>query len=329
MLKNNLAKYAEKIRFFDYYGNLRRKITKSQVIILLYHRIGPMSDKWKFDPLNPQIFEEQIKYFVENFEIISLKHLNRMILNGDIPEKAVAITIDDGYKDNYKFAYPILKKYSIPATIFLSTGIIDQKKLLWDEELSYVLLNTDKDSIDIKDMGFYKLNSDENRIKASLEIARKLEKMDNNEKESMMEKVIDLLGVNIPDKLGKQNIISWNEIKRMNEKGIDFGAHTVNHPILTSIDIDDAKWEVSESKNRIEEVLGVDVNSFSYPNGDYNDKILSLVKDAGFNSSVSVEPGFVNNSVDELYQLKRINGTTKDLHVLKLSLCGLWGLRNF
>ncbi len=327
MYKNNLAKYADKTRFLDFYGSLRRKISKSQVIILVYHRIGPMTDKWSVNPmLHHDLFEEQINYFSKNFEIISLNNLSEMIARGTIPEKAVVITFDDGYKDNYDVAFPILKKYNVPATIFLATGSIEQKKLFWWDLVNYALFHTDMESIDMDDIGTYQLNSDEDKSKAGLNIQEKLKKMDNNKKESVINELINLTDVNIPEKLGKKYILSWNEIKKMNKNGIDFGSHTVNHPILTNISLDEAKWEIENSKSCIEENIGTEVKSFAYPNGDFNQRISSLVENLGFTSSVSVYPMRpIKNSVKELYQLNRVNATLKDLNILKLYLCGLRG----
>lgn len=327
MLSNDLVKYADKAGFIDFYGNLRRKISKSQVIILVYHRIGPMTDKWSINPmLHPKLFEEQINYFSKNFKIIPLNNLSEMITEGTIPEKAVVITFDDGYKDNYEVAFPILKKYNAPATIFLATGPIEEKKLFWWDLVNYVLFYTDMKFIDINDIGTYQLSSDEDKIKAGLNIQEKLKKMNNNKKESIINELINLTDVNIPEKLGKKYVLSWREIKRMNKNGIEFGAHTVTHPILTNVSIDEAKLEILNSKNCIEENLGTEVKSFAYPNGDYNEKILSLVENLGFNSSVSVFPMRpIKNSVSELYKLNRINATLKDFNILKLYLCGLRG----
>ncbi len=327
MLSSNLVKYADKTGVIDFYGNLRRKISKSQVIILVYHRIGPVTDKWSINPmLHHKLFEEQINYFSKNFEIISLNALSEMITKGTIPEKAVVITFDDGYKDNYEVAFPILKKYNAPATIFLATGAIEEKKLFWWDLINYVLFHTDMKSIDIQGIGSYQLISNEDKIETGLNIQEKLKKMDNNKKESIIEELINLTDVNIPEKLGKNYILSWREIKRMEKKGIEFGSHTVNHPILTNVSLDEAKWEIINSKNCIEENLATEVKSFAYPNGDYNAKILSLVENLGFSSSVSVFPMRpIKNSVSKLYQLNRINATLKDFNILKLYLCGLRG----
>ena len=323
--KNNLVRYANKTKLFDIYGNIRRNISKSQNFILMYHRIGPMNDKWKFDPfpIHQDLFEQHIQYLVKNFEITSLDNLTKMIAEGNNPEGAVAITFDDGYKDNYEFAYPILKKYHVPATIFPAINYIESNKLFWWDELNYVLYHTNLDYIDLEDIGIYRIDSNENKIKAAISIANKLKQLHYKKIEPILENLINLADVNIPDKLCKQNTLSWNEIKKMNKNGIDFGAHTLNHPSLTNITIDEAKLEILESKKCIEEVLDNDVKSFAFPYGAFNEKTALLVKNLGFNSSVTVNPGFVNNSVNELYRLNRMNGAFKDFHVLKLYLCGL------
>jgi len=328
MIEKDLISYMDKIRFFDLYGSLRSKITNSQTVILIYHRIGPMTEKWIINPLHQKIFEAQMKYLTENYKLISLNKLSEMINNGEIPKKAVIITFDDGYKDNYEFAFPILKKYDIPATIFLSTGPIEQKKLFWWDEVNYALIHTDMESIVLKGIGTYKLINEEDKIKAGLNIVEKLKKMENREKESTIETLINLTHVNIPENLGKKHLLSWNEIEKMDKNGIDFGAHTVNHPILTNIPLEEAKWEINTSKNLIEERLSRKISSFSYPNGkigDFNGEISSLVRKAGFNCSVSFLPGLVKNSVNELFQLNRSSGEFNDFNSLKSNLCGFSG----
>lgn len=328
MFEMNLMKYMGKIRFFDFYGSLRSKITNSQTIILNYHRIGPMNDNWIIKPLHHKIFEKQVEYLSKNYEIISLKSLSEMLINGNVPKKAVVITFDDGYKDNYEYAYPVLKKYDIPATIFLTTGPIEQKKLYWWDEINYALFNTDLKSMDITNIGTFKLISEIDKSKAAYNIVEKLKTIQNDKKMSITENIINLSGVNIPEKLGKKHILSWNEIKKMDKNGIDFGAHTVNHPILTNITLDEAKWEIEGSKYLIEETLERKINSFAYPNGknnDFNEDILSLVKKSGFNCSVSFLPGLIKNSVKELYQLNRSSGEFDDFNSLKANLCGLSG----
>ncbi len=126
------------------YAFLRRKITNSQVAILLYHRISPAEDTYH-RPLDPVSFREQIKYIADNFKILGLEQLAGMIRSGrSLPEKAAVITIDDGYRDSYDYAYPILQEYEVPATVFVVTGNLDNRELFWWDRVEYILKHTTK-----------------------------------------------------------------------------------------------------------------------------------------------------------------------------------------
>ena len=138
-----VAATANYTRFLDAYAFLRRRLTKSQVAILLYHRVCPKKDNWSLGPLSPQSFETQMEYFCRSYEILPLEKLVQSMQSGrPLPEKAVVITFDDGWRDNYVYAYPTLKKYHVPATIFLVTGHIGTGKLFWCDEVRYILWHT-------------------------------------------------------------------------------------------------------------------------------------------------------------------------------------------
>ena len=127
-----LSAISDRSGCLDAYAFLRRKLTRSQVAILVYHRVCIKEDAWSYKSISPQTFEKQIEYFSRSFEILSLDELGQYIHQGkQLPEKAVVITLDDGYKDNYLYAYPILQKHHIPATIFLCTGHVGNGDLLW------------------------------------------------------------------------------------------------------------------------------------------------------------------------------------------------------
>ena len=126
-----------KIKFFDFL----RYIQKSRVIILMYHRF---SDKPQPFKIEQSVFENQIKFMLKKYNLISLQHYCE-VLNGqrdDLPGNPAIITIDDGYWDNYVFAYPVLKKYRVPATIFLATDFISHKAWLWSNKLEHILKNS-------------------------------------------------------------------------------------------------------------------------------------------------------------------------------------------
>jgi len=324
-IKGLAAAIANDLGFLDTYAFIRRKLTKSQVAILMYHRISPHKDSWSLEPLSPQEFEKQIAYFYRNYEIVPLERLASCIRQGNtLPDRAVIITLDDGYKDNYLYAYPVLKKYHVPATIFLTTGHIGTGELFWWDKVGYIVNNSIVTQLDLDELGSFSFSSTTDKHQTGLEIIEKLKNLPDESKNVLIEKLVSICGVEIPPDLGRDFILSWKEVKEMSSSGISFGAHTVNHPILTNLPLEQAKWEITQSKRDIEERLGKEVTTFSYPNGNFNAGVVELVQEAGFSCAVSVLPGRLISLKDNPYCLSRI-GAIEDFNKLKVLLCGLWG----
>jgi len=324
-IKSLAAKIANNSGFLDGYSFLRRNFTGSQIVILMYHRISPQNDNWSLKPLSPHNFERQIEYFCHNFEVFPLEQLvQRILQEKPLPKKAVIITFDDGYKDNYLYAFPILKKYHIPATVFLATGHIGTGNLFWWDKVNYAIQHTAIDRLDLDELGNYSLQSDLDRSHANFMITEKLKKLPNDNKEFLVKRIINDLNVDIPPDLGMKIILSWDEVREMSDDNIVFGAHTVNHPILTNLSLEQAKYEILQSKRDIEKELCKEVTSFSYPNGDFNAEIIELVKDNGFHYAVSVRPNKIIGSKDNIFTLGRI-GAGEDFDKFKVAFCGLLG----
>jgi len=325
MQKQLIADTANNLRLLDGYGFLRRQITGSQVAILIYHRVCPKIDDWSGGGIDPQYFTQQIEYLLRNkYQIISLDTLAQNLATGNrLPEKAVVITFDDGYKDNYIYAFPILKKYNISATIFLATGHIGTNKLFWWDKIKYILMNTNLSSMAIDDLGDYPLASKLDKLLAATAIIEKL-KMMPEEKKSLFEKELGDLIPGDTDQLASNLTLCWEDVKKMSRSGIGFGAHSVNHPVLTSLPMEKANWEITNSKKDIELMLGKNVTAFSYPNGDLNGGLINLVKESGFTCAVAVSPKKLIGMNDNLWALSRISASV-DFNKFKVMLCGLWG----
>jgi len=234
------------------------------------------------------------------------------------------ITFDDGYKDNYLYAYPILKKYHIPATIFLTTGHIGTGKLFWWDKVSYIIQHANVERLSLDELGSYPLQSELDKFHTNSIITERLKRLPDERKSVLMEKLADICQVSIPPYLGKELILSWDEVKEMSNDGITFGAHSVNHPILTNLPLERAEQEIIQSRKDIEEKLGQQVTAFAYPNGDFNPRIVELVRNAGFACAVSVLPGKLLSSKDNPYELSRI-GAGEDSNKFKVMFSGLWG----
>ncbi len=320
-----LITIADCIRFFDIYAFYRRKITKSQVAIITYHRTGPKNDNWSLEPTTTYLFKQQMEYFLKHYEIISLAELARHLREGkSLPQRAVIITFDDGYIDTYLYAYPFLKEHHIPATIFLTTGPINNNTLFWWDKVGYIIQHVKIGEYNLNELGNFSLYSDNDRSRVQAEIIEALKLINEDRKCYLIDKLFDISGVDIPSNLTKGHILSWDQVKDMSNNGISFGAHTVNHPILTNMPLKQAEWEIIQSKRDIENVLNKDVNAFSYPNGDFNLNLISIVKESGFDHAVSFAKGKFITLNDNIYALVRFP-PHDSFSLFKFDQCGLLG----
>ncbi len=324
-LKSIAAITANCSGFTDVYAFIQRKLTKSQVAIIMYHRVCPEVDYWSDLELSTQAFETHIDYFRHKFEVIPLSEIARCIhQERSLPEKAVAITFDDGYKDNYLHAYPILKKYQVPATIFLTSGHIGENSLFWQNKITYAIRHTSVSCLKLDELGSFHFQSHRDKHHASRKVIKHLKNLHGETKPTFVEKLIDLCQIHIPDDLGKDLFLSWKEVNEMSNDSIDFGAHTVNHPILTNISLEQAKDEITQSKKEIEERLGKVISAFSYPNGNFNLELARFVKESGFTCAVSAPPCTPEKLIgakDSPYELGRICAC--DFNTLKIACSGL------
>ena len=228
-------------------------------------------------------------------------------LNGEraLYRKSFIITFDDGYKDNYIYAYPILKKYNVPATIFLTTGHIGTTKPFWQNKLAYIIRKTNRDSIEIEGFGKYQLYTQQERSRAIIHIKNKLKTLRHEEIQTQIEEMESLLDVKALYSLPEDLFLDWDNVREMANYGIDFGAHGITHAQMTKINLEQARNEISLSKKKIEDEIGRPVTSFSYPNGDFDEDIKQILQDEGFTCGISTRRGTCNTKSDR-WELKRI-----------------------
>ncbi len=286
---------------------------KFPAVIITYHRfVKDLSNTLEYCPTVTHLidlFENEIRYLQRYYKIVSLNELvNTLSLGKNFKQPTIAITVDDGFKDNYQLLFPLLKRYNIPVTIFVTTGPTGTAKRLWVNRLEEIILETSKTSFSagwfyagkiftlnniVKKREFYQL------------LLGKLKDIETCKRDQYLEYIEKILG---RPRLKDRIMLNWDEIKEMQKKGVTFGAHTVTHPILTNLPLDDAKKEIVNSKKKIEKELGITINHFAYPNGrpqDFNDELREFCKQIGFKSISSCDYG--NNSRrEDIWSLKRI-----------------------
>lgn len=277
-----------------------RQFWARSLTVLNYHRIDDPHRK-DFDSFQPNIsahpaeFDRQMEYLSRWFNVVSLQDVVTWLTGGKpLPPYAALITFDDGYLDNYTNAYPVLKKYKFPAVIYLTSGHIDTNEPFYWDLAAYCFLNTKTDHVlfpDKKEL-FWKNPIERWQIAKSWIYAMK--PLPEEEKRKWVNQLPEQLGVSIPDNFFRNLMMNWDQVREMANNGIDFGGHTVNHPILTRISLEQARSEIETSKAKIEKELGRPILSFAYPNGmqtDYNADIQKIVADAGYKVAFTLQNG--------------------------------------
>lgn len=300
-----------KLGILDIYGFMAERLIKPRAAVLIYHHFeNTKKYPWCLSSITVEEFEYQIHYLSQRYEFISLERLIQFIRSKEtLSQRSVVITFDDGYKDNHTYAYPILKRYNVPATIFLTSGHINTGALFWWDKVGYVVFNTALESLDLSQLGAYSLRSTKDRLRAISNITAKINELSEEQKKLALGKLEILAGISVPSDLGKQLILSWDEVREMSENGISFGAHSVTHPILTKVSLEEANEQIIKSKQLIEKELGQDIKAFSYPNGapgDYNDNIKRILYEQGFTCAVAGMPPRTVDLKDDVYEIGRI-----------------------
>jgi peptidoglycan/xylan/chitin deacetylase (PgdA/CDA1 family) len=293
------------------------KKSRREFLILMYHRvifrkkINSTIQPGMF--VTPQTFEMHLKFLKKNFNILPLSYIKNLNNINSSDRPVCFITFDDGWKDFYNYAYPLIVHYSAYATVFLPTSFVGTDKMFWTDKFLNLYAQYNKRKINIVKK-FYIHNPvirEIDRLKGGID--SKKENAIEILKRLRSEEIMDVLKV-LEEITGKNNdiherhFLNWDEIEEIKESGfIEFGSHSVNHRIMNTLNDDEIIGEVVESKNTIIEkkVNSKDFYAFCYPNGVFNDSIVEIVKSAGYDAAVTTEKGWNNLNCD-LYKLKRI-----------------------
>ncbi|MFX0135040.1 MAG: polysaccharide deacetylase family protein [Candidatus Hodarchaeota archaeon] len=307
-----------------YLSRIPLLLSKGKTIILMYHRVLNEQQTSNIQPamyVTTHVFEEHIKYLVSHFKIISFQKFLHVLKNSAIEnnKRYCIITFDDGWRDNFINAYPILKKYNIPATIFLSTSYIGTTNWFWPDRITFLLnsvkmlYHSDNSKHNLfrtmKEYGiegFYRdLNHNSSLIinNSVIEaIIEGLKTKSESQIESLIERLQGILSINFPQ---ERLILSWQEISEMSRHDISFGSHTCNHVILTKLLREEINYQIQDSRNKIMKHKINFIPVLAYPNGNYNDIVIEETKRVGYEAALTTEFGFNDEKTDP-YKFKRI-----------------------
>jgi peptidoglycan/xylan/chitin deacetylase (PgdA/CDA1 family) len=304
----------------------------NRCVVLTYHRVLD-NHQLKVSNSNPSIiidsglFDQQIQFLKRYFNIISLDEFKQGIRTGQFPDNSCLITFDDGWLDNYVFAYPILKKYEVPATIFLATDYIGNKDSFWQEKTTGILKRAyqdrDMELLEIVDLKNILELSESNALVIIEQKIQSLKNLSEVELHGLIHR-LKSLSSKYSEVSGVDKFLNWEQVGEMNNNNITFASHGCSHSIMTKITEDQLVNELEESASVINAKLGTDCKALAYPNGNYNQSMMCHVSKS-YDLAFATESGAVSPS-DDKYSIKRVNihtGATKTKQVFYCKILGL------
>lgn len=324
ILRQNRSKFADSKSRYAYVIKKFVKLTLSYIIyylgiaaiyknviskkpqILAYHSINKISLRSLEIEQDVRNFEQQMIYLKNNFSILSPSEFLACRNNGaGFPKNAVMITFDDGYRDNYINAFPILKKYNIPAIIFITTDPIETREPLFFDALRYAIINSPRFILDLRDIGLSKYQLDKKNelllLKAIRDITEFSKSMDSISKSRLIHTIYERLWLGWEEVKNKKIYLSWDEISEMAGNGVEFGSHTKTHPQLSALTFEECKDELVCSKKIIEERTGRKARVIAYPFGwpnEFNNMVEKAAREVGYECAFSLyrdKNGLANN----------------------------------
>ena len=296
-LIDSLLNSSIRMRFFD----VSQLFFSNMLTVLNYHRVD---DPFRagFDTLKinvsatPCEFSLQMDYVKDHFNVINCEHLVSYLRGEkELPPHAAIITFDDGYHDNLSNAYPILKERNLPAIIFLATAFIGKDEPFYWDYVSYCFYHTTRRQAHLPLIGDCSWVDEHSRDLIMHRWMETIKRIPETQKQDCVSQIGKILEVVVPERAFDKLYLNWDQVRVMSESGlIEFGAHTVSHPILTRIPIDQAEYEIRESKKKIEEETGKTVTALAYPNGgqaDFSQAVMQAAEDAGIKVAFSLLSG--------------------------------------
>lgn len=272
----------------------------ARAVILAYHRVGePGQDPFELC-VKPGTFAQHLEVVRRFGSVVRFDRLFESLTASDAPVEQICITFDDGYADNLLVARPILERYDVPATVFVTTDHIDSDREFWWDELERLVAESGPPYVlppEFDESGGgagVRVGSFEEAFRRAYD---RLFGLHPDERERLLDRLAGQRGR--PVARATHRTLRSREIVALADGGlVEIGAHTVTHPPLDRLDVEAQRREIAASKSRLEEILGAGVVSFAYPHGRYGRATPGIVAEAGFRQACTVHHSAVWQGTD-------------------------------
>lgn len=308
----------------------------AETTILTFHGLhegvgDPAILDWSLH-LPVELFRNICSLLAAEYSVISLADLIETRARGErLPDNTVVITFDDGYASTYELAFPILREFELPATVFATTGFLDGDELLWFQRVDLALGRTRMEQIEwaVRDETLrLQFMTREQRQHSLVQLMSRLKDLPDTLLQGEVDRLEEVLGVETPkfveDLPRPMRPMTWDMACDMSLSGfVDIGGHTHTHPILARCDTMTMRAEIATCRDRIRTEIGDLPQAFAYPNGNANDftrETLLLVREAGFKAACTMVSGRIDDNTSP-YQIPRY-GTPESIWEAEATVSG-------
>jgi peptidoglycan/xylan/chitin deacetylase (PgdA/CDA1 family) len=286
-------------------GTLRfaQKLAEPAAVVLRYHSIQEHPEQYEntigCDSIHSTaVFARHMELIARQFHAVSLDDI-ALFLQGkkSLPERAIVITFDDGYKDNFCFAAPILNRFGIPGTFYALVDAVDRSAAPWYCRLRQAFWTARNSKwTDEANGTTYNLSNPEARLTAFMKVAEAGAKANPTAREELIKNAITLLD---PEPFPNESslMMTWDDARTLARSGHIVGSHTMTHPNVAQVSVDDAHRELRDSKLKLEQELGSPIKHFSYPHPalfpQWNETTLKITEELGYTTAVTTTIGAV------------------------------------
>ncbi|SFI08044.1 polysaccharide deacetylase family protein [Planctomicrobium piriforme] len=268
------------------------------LLVFNYHRVGDGS-KTLFDrgiySATQAEFDRQVAFLKKQFDIVRISDLEEVLHRRG---RAILLTFDDGYRDNYDFAFPVLSRHQTSATFFLTSGFLDGGPLAWWDEIAWMVHSSRESWLfphhDLPEL--LSLATADEREAAIVRLLHVYKSLPAERTTIFLDRLGERTGTGrCPPELARHLWMTWDMAREMDRCGMDIGGHTVSHPVLAHSSLSAQREEIFTSKQRIELQLGHPITSFSYPVGQpdsFTEATQALLHEAGYRWAFSFSGGF-------------------------------------
>ncbi|HEV8652591.1 MAG TPA: polysaccharide deacetylase family protein [Actinomycetes bacterium] len=277
-----------------------------RLLVLAWHAVDRT---WEY-PCQPGAgsrgFARQLRWLHRVANVVPLdSSLDDLHAGRPLPPRAVALTFDDGYRDNLDLGVPLLERLGLPATFFLVPGILSQEVRPWWEVLGWAFARSSRTVVEWSGMAL-RTGAEPGRRSRRL-VAERLKQLDRADRDRMVAELCELLapeGTFDSDRL----FLDWAGARELVRRGFSVGSHSMYHSILSREEVDRQVEDLAASRQLLERELDVRVRLLAYPNGargDYDAGTLLAAERAGYTHSLTVRPG-LNNSSTPAHEGRRV-----------------------